>query len=317
MLIPGNDSWNSECLSPSHLFIWKPIVFGMHQKPRNWHCRSNVFGWDCSWICIPTLMCQTDFLVFFTWRHTVLHFWCHGSSDRAGVPQSRPFRVCGRSSAGPPGRTHRRSPSKRCCVSYTYRWASLKEAWPQHFTEHIMRQQTWQLFFLDSPVILERAMFSFRSCVSRQMKQVDVAARLKDNQNTICWKMHISVIRLLSGRSNIERGPRPPPPPKYDLVLILSPNKNGPLSICGRVLVAEPLQCRRPGAGDDWWMTCIWWGLDQWRRGLIGPKGAVERGGGGGALPVCVNGCSCRGTVAACGMRSLANLLSVSPLIRG
>lgn len=61
------------------------------------------------------------------------------------------------------------------------------------------------------------------------------------------------------------------------------------------------------GCWAVWWIAYIRWGLDQWRRGLIGPKGPS-----GKALPVCVNGRSCRGTVAACG-RAMVLSLSFSP----
>lgn len=83
---------------------------------------------------------------------------------------------------------------------------------------------------------------------------------------------------------------------EHDPVLLLSPNKSGAFSMCGQALV--PASC----SADGWALGCLMDRLYSVKTGpmascgLIGPKGPW-----GKALPVCVNGRSCRGTVASCG----------------
>lgn len=89
----------------------------------------------------------------------------------------------------------------------------------------------------------------------------------------------------------------------YDPVLLLSPNKSGRFSVCGQALV--PASC----SADGWALCCLMDRLHSVKtgpmasRGLIGPKGPS-----GKALPVCVNGRSCRGTVASCGRVMVVSL---------
>lgn len=98
-----------------------------------------------------------------------------------------------------------------------------------------------------------------------------------------------------------------------DLVLLLSPNKSIRFSVCGQALV--PASC----SADGWALGCLMDRLHSVKTGPMASHGLIgPMGPSGKALPVCVNGRSCRGTVASCGRvvppyLSLSYSLSLSP----